>query len=183
MDAAALGQWLAVLDRLSYYELFRAPPGATHDALRAAFHAFADDFHPDGHRWRPPDDQRAIGTIYRRGAEAWRVLSEPALRARYDAALASGVVRPEELVVERATARPAGPGAGRLVEKIRSPGARPFVVRAEELLKKGDPRQAKIQLVLAMHMERDNPALEAFGRELDRALATKSERPAPTSKT
>jgi len=165
------------LDSISYYDLFRAPKAANHDELRAAFHVFADTFHPDAHRWRHPNEQEAIGRIYRRGTEAWRVLSDPSLRMRYDEALANGILRPENLIVEMEGPRSLAPKSGvggRLIDKIRSPGARPFVIRAEELFKKGDPKQAKIQLVMAMHMDRGNSALEAFGKELDAAVSAKA---------
>jgi curved DNA-binding protein CbpA len=172
MDDVALREWLAALDALSYYDLFRAAPNASHDDLRSSFHAFAETFHPDGHLWREPHEQAAIGQIYRRGAEAWRILSDPALRARYDEALANGILRPENLVVQGE--RPSSP-KGLLADKLRSPGARPFVLRAEELFKKGDPKQAKIQLVMALHMDRGNPALDAFAKQLDDAIAQKAE--------
>jgi curved DNA-binding protein CbpA len=177
MDRVALMQWIDVLDLLTYYELFCVPATSTYDDLRSAFHLFADTFHPDGHRWRAHDEQDAIGRIYRRGTEAWRILSDPTLRARYDDAVAHGVVRPEELLVEiaapRASLAPPPPGGGRLIDKVRAPGARPFVLRAEELMKKGDPKQAKIQLVMALHMDKGNPALEAFAKELDAAIAAR----------
>jgi len=177
MDTHALRQWLAALDSISYYELFRTHAKATHDELRAAFHAFAETWHPDAHRWRHPNEQAAIGRIYRRGTEAWRVLSDPALRARYDEAVANGILRPENLIVEMDSPRSLAPAAasGRLIDKVRSPGARPFVLRAEELLKKGDPKQAKIQLVMAMHMDKGNAALEAFAKQLDEAIAAKAQ--------
>jgi curved DNA-binding protein CbpA len=184
MDGLVLRQWLGALDSISYYELFRVARTANHDELRAAFHAFAESWHPDAHRWRHPNEQAAIGRIYRRGTEAWRVLSDPMLRARYDEAVANGILRPENLIVEmdgprRSLSAPAtsavGAAAGRLIDKVRSPGARPFVLRAEELLKKGDPKQAKIQLVMATHMDKGNPALEAFGKQLDEAIAKKAE--------
>lgn len=176
MDDRAIKQWLSALGSISYYELFRVAPTATHDELHGAFHAFAEAFHPDAHRWRPLDQQEAIGTIYRRGTEAWRVLSEPALRTRYDAAVAHGNLRPEDLLeVERPPRSLGGGGAGALVDQVRSPGARPFVLRAEQLFKKGDPKQAKIQLVVAMHMDRGNASLEAFGKELDEAIRARIE--------
>lgn len=177
MDGQAIRQWLEVLDAVSYYELFRLTPTATFDELRVAFHAFCEVFHPDVHRWRPPHEQVGIGVIYRRGAEAFRILSEPMLRLRYDEALAQGHVRPERLLFEMDAPRPsmAPPGPQRLVDKLRNAGARPFVLRAEELFKKGDPKQAKIQLVMAMHMDAQNPALEEFGRELDQAIKAKAE--------
>jgi curved DNA-binding protein CbpA len=163
---------------VSYYDLFGIERQATHDELRTAFHAFAATFHPDVHRGRHPTEQEAIGRIYRRGTEAWRVLSDDALRARYDEALSKGILRPENLIVEMDGGGPPGAPGGppsitpkRRVDQLRSPGARPFVLRAEELLKNGDPKQAKIQLVMAMHMDRGNPALEAFAKELDAAVA------------
>ena len=181
MDALAIRQWLAALDAISYYDLFRVARTATFDELRMAFHAFAESFHPDVHRWRHPNEQAAIGIIYRRGTEAYRVLSDPSLRARYDVALANGILRPEDLIVEMETMSAksslSNPNAAnaRLVDKLRNAGARPFVLRAEELFKKGDPKQAKIQLVMAMHMEKGNPALEAFAKQLDEAVAKKTE--------
>jgi curved DNA-binding protein CbpA len=173
MDDVALREWLAALDALSYYDLFRAAPNASHDDLRSSFHAFAETFHPDGHLWREPHELAAIGQIYRRGTEAWRILSDPLLRARYDEALANGILRPESLVFE--AERPSTNPKALLVDKLRAPGARPFVLRAEELFKKGDPKQAKIQLVMALHMDRGNAALEAFAKQLDEAIAQKAE--------
>ncbi|MBX3185640.1 MAG: DnaJ domain-containing protein [Labilithrix sp.] len=179
MDAGAIRQWLAILDSVSYYDLFRVPQDASPDRVRDAFHSFAESFHPDVHQWRHPSEQAAIGYIFRRGTEAYRVLSDPMLRVRYDEALANGILRPESVIVEQEgpksmSINPAG-AAARLVDKVRSPGARPFILRVEELLKKGDPQQAKIQLVMAMHMDPKNPALEAKAKELDEQIKAKAE--------
>lgn len=182
MDSDAIRQWLAALDSISYYDLFRVAPSASPDALRDGFHAFAESFHPDGHQWRHPTEQAAIGYIFKRGTEAYRMLSDPQLRVRYDEALANGILRPESLIVEidgpRSHSMAPGGGAHgagtRLVDKVRTPGARPFVLRVEELAKKGDPQQAKLQLVMAMHMDPKNPALEAYGKELDEAIKAKA---------
>jgi DnaJ-class molecular chaperone len=184
MDSDAISQWLGALDSISYYQLFSVAPDATYDDLRNGFHAFAESFHPDGHQWRHPNEQAAIGYIFKRGTEAYRVLSDPQLRVRYDEALKNGILRPEQLIVEAqggpqsmgGAARAPGIGIGtRLSDKVRNPGARPFVLRVEELAKKGDPQQAKLQLVMAMHMDRGNPALEAYGKELDEAIKAKAE--------
>jgi hypothetical protein len=74
----------------------------------------------------------------------------------------------------RSLAAPNAAGA-RLVDTLRNAGARPFVLRAEELFKKGDPKQAKVQLVMALHMEKGNTALDAFAKQLDEAVAKKAE--------
>jgi DnaJ-class molecular chaperone len=174
MDAIALQQWIEALDVISYYELLGTPRDASYDEVRAAFHVFAESFHPDGHLWRGADEQEAVGRIYRRGTEAWRVLSDPTLRVRYDDALAQGVVRPEDVAAMEGSRSLAPPSrSGRLVDNVRSPSARPFALRAEELMKNGDPKQAKIQLVMALHMDKGNAALEAFGKEVDAAIAAK----------
>lgn len=183
MDADAIRQWLAALDSISYYELFRIEATSTPDELRDAFHKFAESFHPDGHQWRHPSEQAAITYIFKRGTEAYRVLSDHQLRVRYDEAVKGGILRPENLIVDmdgpRSQSMAAGggaPGAGaRLSDKVRTPGARPFVLRVEELAKKGDPQQAKLQLVMAMHMDPKNAALEAYAKELDAAIKAKAE--------
>jgi curved DNA-binding protein CbpA len=178
MDADSIRQWLSALDSISYYELFQVQRDAPADAVRDAFHRFAESFHPDGHNWRHPTEQAQIGYIFKRGTEAYRVLSDPQLRVRYDEALAGGILRPESLIVEpeqsRAKAAQAAGASGRLSDKVRNPGARPFVLRVEELAKKGDPQQAKLQLVMAMHMDAKNPALEAYAKELDEAIKAKA---------
>lgn len=185
MDGDAIRQWLAALDSISYYELFRIEKDASPDALRDGFHAFAESFHPDSHHWRHPTELAAIGYIFKRGTEAYRVLSDPQLRFRYDEALANGILRPESIVLEPDGPRSRSmipPGAGavlgavgyRLIDQVRTAGARPFVLRVEELVKKGDPQQAKLQLVMAMHMDAQNPALEAYAKELDEAIKAKA---------
>jgi DnaJ-class molecular chaperone len=176
MDALAIRQWLSSLDALSYYELFRLGERASYDDLRAAFHAFAEIFHPDGHVHRDPSELAAIAYIFKRGTEAYRVLSDPQLRTRYDEALARGILRPESLVVEldasaakAATAR----SSSRPSDQLKNAGARPFVLRAEELARNGDPKQAKLQLVMAMHMDPKNAALEAFAKDLEGQIQKK----------
>lgn len=175
MDVESLQQWMGVLDNLSYYDLFRVPRSATADELRYAFYAFADTFHPDGHAWRSPWEKEAIGRIFRRGTEAYRVLSDPQLRARYDHALGEGIVRSEQIVVEATSDPKIKLTSQRLIDKIKAPGARPFVLRAEELLKAGDPKQAKIQLTMALHMEQKNPALDEFKAQLEAAIKAKDD--------
>jgi DnaJ-class molecular chaperone len=172
MDAEAIRQWTLVLDQLSYYELFRVPREATYDELKYAFHTFCEIFHPDAHTTRVAWERSAINRVFKRGTEAYRVLSSPDLRKQYDAALRHGLGEAQEVVLGMTMNRisSVAPGPQRLVDKLRTPAARPFLARAEELLKKGDPQQAKIQLVLAMHMDPGNPALEAFQRDVEAAV-------------
>ncbi len=165
--------WLEALDDLSYYEVLGAEPEATPDAIRAAFHDFCGTFHPDVHAGRPDEERRALSTIFKRGAEAHVVLTDPAMRAQYDAQLGGGAGARPARVAFSARPPPSGPpgAARRLEDAVRSPSVRPFARRAEELAQQGDLRQARLQLVLANHMEPGNEALSAALHDLDSRLA------------
>ena len=176
MDWEFIAQWLEVLDSLSYYEIFRVEQAVGADDLRTAFYAFASDFHPDAHTGRPRRERDAIAHIFKRGNEAYRVLSNPGLRARYDEALAGGDVRPQHILgMSGGPAESMAPPPPKGADRMRNPSARAFVMRAEELFKKSDPKQAKIQLVLAMHMDQHNPALEAFLKEIETEIGRRNE--------
>lgn len=172
MDAHTLAHWLHVLDDLSYYDLFRVAPAASFDEVRLGFHVFCETFHPDAHMSRPPGEREAVSRIFKRGTEAYRILSEPQLRSLYDQAIAQGG-RPADIVVSMKSAQgqdsTGNKGPVSLSDKIKNAAARPFVRRAEELFKKGDTAQAKIQLVLAMHLEPNNAALIEFQGQLQGA--------------
>jgi DnaJ-class molecular chaperone len=168
MDRAVILAWLRVLDDLTYYALLGVTEDAGPDALKSAFHVFADTFHPDAHAARPADEREAIGRIFRRGTEAYRVLEDRTLRASYDASLAEGV--PPAVASRRSSlpaARERPPGPKRLEDTVKSPMARPFARSAEELAKKGDWKQARLQLSLARNYEPANEAIVALMKELD----------------
>jgi curved DNA-binding protein CbpA len=167
-----LEAWLSVLDDLTYYELFGTPREASPDDIREAFHVFCDAFHPDRHIGRSAAERASISTIFKRGTEAYLVLSDVGLRSRYDAQLASNPKPPPRI---SALSRPP-PGAQsleptKLEDAVRSPSARPFARRAEELMSTGDFRQAKLQLVMANHMDPDNPALQAALKSVESKLS------------
>jgi curved DNA-binding protein CbpA len=168
--------WLEALDELTYYDLFAVSPDATPDEIQAAFHAFCDTFHPDRHVTRTEEERVALGTIFKRGTEAYAVLSDDAMRGHYDAQLAvlTNSAPPRISLSPHSRPPPSrGPGAAvPLEEQVRTPSARPFARRADELLRAGDVRQAKLQLVMANHMDPDNPALEAALRDVEAKLSS-----------
>jgi hypothetical protein len=87
------------------YEELGVARGATRDEISAAYRTRAKELHPDAR----PDDGTAAERFARLGA-AYRVLSNPEERARYDAALAHPVVtarRPPPPAPARAAARAA----------------------------------------------------------------------------
>ena len=168
MDAQIIDDWLKVLDDLTYYALLNVPPDASYDTLKYAFHNFAEAFHPDAHAARPLREREGLSLIFKRANEAYRVLSDPALRARYDQLLGSGE---SQANASKRSWLPApnreSTAPKRLEDQIRSPSARPFARRAEELVRSGDVKQAKLQLMLARHHDPNNDALEQYIRELE----------------
>lgn len=162
MSDSVLDRWLDALDQLSYYALFGVSPEASPDEVKRAFHGFAAQFHPDGHAGESATTRQKIAAIFRRGTEAYRVLSSPHLRAIYDEALARGEIRPTRLL----SAVPPPPGRDSVapktsvIDQLRNPKARAFVAQAMALESKGDLAQAKLQLAVALNLEGASPALE-----------------------
>jgi DnaJ-class molecular chaperone len=167
-------EWLRVLDELTYYELFGIRSEASPDDVRAAFHAFCDAFHPDRHFARPAEERSAVSTIFKRATEAYLVLSDSGLRSHYDASLTADASALPQRISFSSRSRPPPSrvaGAEKLEDSVRAPAARPFARRAQELIRAGDIRQAKLQLVMANHMDPQNQALEAALRDVEARLA------------
>jgi curved DNA-binding protein CbpA len=174
LGESGLAGWIAVLDALSYYEIFGVDRTASSDEIRDAFHRFSGYMHPDRHVGRPAAEREQVATIFKRGTEAYMVLSDPALRGRYDAQLsaigAGGSTAAQRLSGSLSRPPPKSAGPPKLEDAVRSPSARPFARRAEELMQAGDFRQAKLQLVMANHMDPENEALTEALREAEAVL-------------
>jgi curved DNA-binding protein CbpA len=165
-DLERLRAWSEVLEDSSYYELLGVLELADAAAIQAAFHEFALAFHPDVHRSAEADVAAMADRVFRRGAEAYRVLSNPTLRAEYDLALARGQLR----LVEGA-ARGRTPGALRSLEDLcRTPAARLSARKADQQIGEGNLREARRLLREAIAQDGDNPELEGRLEALDGAL-------------
>jgi len=145
------------LDQLDYYTLLGVDDAANVDAIRKAFHAFALKFHPDRHASASAEKRERAGTIYRRGAEAYRVLQDAELRRHYDTQLASGKLRfdAERAGKQQRTATPSG------AISVKNALARPFVTKADQALRGGDLKTARLNLQIAMKHEPDSALLQA----------------------
>ncbi len=64
---------------LDYYRLLDIPPDADQRRVRAAYRRLAKRFHPDANR-----GSEAAAELFRQVNNAYRILSDPARRARYD---------------------------------------------------------------------------------------------------
>lgn len=154
--------WLLVLDSTSYYDLLGILEVADEAAIQRAFHEFSQSFHPDGHRQAGPEIREAVTTIFKRGAEAYRVLKDPRMRAAYDLALAQGALR-----YSRASGSRDSQGAKSGLEAIcSSPGGKLHARQAERALSEGRLEEAKELLHKAQTAEGINIALENKFREL-----------------
>ncbi len=209
-----LRDWLAVLPTLNHYEVLGLPLGATSDEVRSGFSSFAENFHPDGHRSRPRDEQEAVLRVYKRGTEAYRVLSDPELRHQYDAPMRQQITHspatiealkslprhsqpapaliigsvPSVIHSPVAAASPRMPSAapasvaparmtstapsGRLIDRVRVSAAKPFVMKAMALRDEKQWKKAKLELSMALNMDRDNPDLVAMMAEIEEGLKT-----------
>jgi len=145
------------LDQLDYYTLLGVDDAANVDAIRNAFHAFALKFHPDRHAAASAEKRERAGTIYRRGAEAYRVLQDAELRRHYDSQLAGGKLRfdAERAGKQQRASTPSG------AISVKNALARPFVTKADQALRAGDLKTARLNLQIAMKHEPESALLQA----------------------
>lgn len=148
-------QWSEVLDDSTYYEILGVLEIAGEASIKQAFHEFALAFHPDSHLDADPETLREVRRVFQRGAEAYRVLSHPELRPKYDLAVAKGLTRLETNEVLK---RPGQGNAKSLDELAKSAAARLHAQKADELINRGDLRGAKRELQLALHRDGGNNA-------------------------
>ena len=161
--------WNELLDDATYYEILGVLEAADESGIKRAFHEFARAFHPDAHLGEDEQIMAAVRRIFQRGAEAYRVLSHPELRAKYDLAVAKGLVRLDARDVPK---RPGvGVGARSLDELCRTAAARLCAQKADLLISRGDLSGAKRELSMALHHDgRDNPELAERLDAIDLAL-------------
>jgi len=167
-DIERVYEWAAVLDASSYYELLGLLEIADDEAVKIAFHEFASAFHPDAHPDYDSQTAELSRQVFQRGAEAYRVLSHPLLRPRYDLALAKGQLRLGGSEVPRVAN--VGVGAKSLDELCRTASAKRFAGRADELISQGDLSGAKRELLLALREDGENEQLAERLDALDLAL-------------
>jgi DnaJ-class molecular chaperone len=145
------------LDKLDYYTLLGVADDARVDAVRKAFHLFALKYHPDRHAAAAPEKRDRAAVIYRRGAEAYRVLQDAEQRRQYDAQLAAGKVRfdAEEAAKQQ---RVTNPGSSVLMIGAL---ARPFWTKADQAIRAGDLKTARLNLQIALKHEPQSALLTA----------------------
>ncbi len=163
-------RWSEVLDDSTYYELLGILDIADATAIKTAFHQFALAFHPDQHTGAKESLLEPVRRVFKRGAEAYRVLSDPGLRAKYDMALAQGHLRLDAGEIPKGV-QPFAEGLKSLEDLCATPAAKLAARRADEYLNAGDLRSAKRELKMAIYHEgKKTPDLDERLDAMDLAL-------------
>lgn len=175
-----LRAWADVLDDSSYYEILDLLELADEEAIRASFKKFSLAFHPDVHVDSTRECRDLARRIFQRGAEAYRVLSDPGLRADYDLALAQGRLRLSEHPGTSGppASRAPGEGSPRAVKTLediaRTPAAKLNARKADREITQGDFETARRLLKEALAQDDyENPELEERIEGLDVAIFAK----------
>lgn len=142
------------LDAIDYYTLLGVERNVTADKLKDAFRQFALQHHPDRHVGSSSDVAARAMETYRRGAEAYRVLSDHETRRLYDEGLANGQLRLQSdapASIRRTSVAP--------TQVTRNPKASQFADNAMRAFKTGDLKNAKLNVKIALNHDPENPAL------------------------
>jgi len=161
------------LDLLDYYTLLGLEPDASAGQIKKAFRRFARRYHPD--RFAGGDEEKLARSsqIYRRGSEAYQVLTDPVSRRAYDRVLRVGKVRLTGDEEEREHMRARAAAAPKKREQpIRSPQARAFYQKAAEAARGGRWREAWRAMKTALELEPDNRLLQARLQQIESRLRT-----------
>jgi curved DNA-binding protein CbpA len=160
--------WVEVAKSKSYYEILRINRRATAADVKAAFHRFALVCHPDQFAGETVDIASAAAEAFKRGVEAYRVLSDDALRKRYDRALAKGKLRIDDKALSDP---PPQPKEKPLEEVAQTQRGAARARKADRLLSSGKLSAARAELLSAIEQEPTNQELRERLTLLDQALA------------
>lgn len=162
------------LDLLDYYTLLGVEPSANDADIKAAFRKFARRYHPDRYAAADGDKLARSTQIYRRGSEAFQVLTNPLSRTAYDRVLRVGKTRFSADDRERAeiSNRMASAPQKKAEAPIRSPQALAFYHKAADAARAGEWREAWRLMRGALELEPDNPLLRARLAQLEVKLRT-----------
>ena len=165
--SAQFAQVFEQLEDLDYYALLGLPSSAPHEEVREAFHQFALMFHPDRYVDEPDQQERAL-RVFKRGSEAYRVLTNQVLRARFDKARGAGATR---LSVDEMFAG-ADAATGAVAEIPLPAAAQALYDKAVVALERGDLAGAKMHAMLA-RAKASSPKLDV----LDAKIAEAAKKP------
>ena len=145
----------AKLDQLDYYTLLGIADEAPIPEVKRAFRKFARRYHPDRFAGAAADKIEQAAKIYRRGSEAFQVLTDPEARKAYDRALARGRTRLTAEERDRA-GRAQVEVPVKKAQPIKSPQALAYFKQGVEAAHDGDWRKCWRYLKAARESEPGN---------------------------
>ncbi len=149
--ARRIQEWDSQLNQLDYEQVLGVSIDAPAETCRLAYYRFAQAFHPDTHIDADPELRAALTRIFQRGVEAYRVLTDPVLRALWSKAKTGGArrlassTRPPELDVVAELQD--------LHLRCRSAGAKLCAKQAHSAYSKGNHRACAAHLRAALEYE------------------------------
>ena len=153
------------LELLDYYTLLGVEPDAEAALVTRAFRRFARRYHPDLFAGQDAHKRARATQIYRRGSEAFQILSDPVSRKAYDRVLRVGKRRLSADDRERDQVRQRAAAAPRREQPIRSP-------QAAEEARAGEWRDAWRTMKQALMVEPANTLLRSRLAQIEARLRT-----------
>ncbi len=141
----------------NYYAILRLQPNATAAQIKAAFHSHALRCHPDRYVDDGPEVSTAAAEVFKRGVEAYNVLSKPELRERYDTGLVKGKLRFDPTALKSVPPPPVGKS---LEEIAQTPSGKVHARKADRFISIGKLEDARVALVTATQHEPYNDELK-----------------------
>ncbi len=139
------------LDKVDYYRLLNISSAADDETVRSAYYKYAASLHPDVHGLDVDSEyRRKLTAVFSRVVEAYKVLSVPEQRARYDRELAKGHLRLSM-----------GADVSKDTPAITDPSALRFYKLAMAATNDGDLKSALMNLRFALQKEPDNELLKS----------------------
>jgi len=156
-EASTFQAWAESLLTMNYYAILRVGTDSTPAQVKTAFHAFALRCHPDRYIDDPPEVAAAAAEVFKRGVEAYNILSDPGLREKYNNFLRAGKLRMEPHEILRAAPK----AEVRTLEMVaRNPAAKQHARRADLLIGARRYDEARIQLISALQNDYGNQELQ-----------------------
>jgi len=154
----------------NYYQVLGVPDGAPHHLLVRAFDQLSLRYHPDRYnqyraeRWGAAIFDE-VNALYKIQTEAYSVLTDRQLRARYEKALERGEVR---LSKDETAARPTGPKA--LTDLATNSQSKKFLKLAQTDISTQNWSGALQNLKFALSMDASNEGIQAKIAEIEAKL-------------
>lgn len=148
------------LAKLDYYTLLGIDAAVSTADVKRAFRKFARRYHPDRFTDAEAEKRERATAIYRRGSEAYQVLTDARTRAAYDEGLRRGELRLDATARDRAVRGPVDT-TERKGPPIQSAQARLYFEKGVEAAHQGDWRKCWHLLQSALELEPQSEFLQS----------------------